>query len=240
MDGVYAVRKHIILGMPRDAAYAKKHRPYGILDGVFVMKTFKMIVLLFVAGVLLLSLWLEGTQNSLAGDVVRLHVLANSDSEADQTLKLAVRDRVLAEAAPLLEGVEDRDTAGDILAQALEQLAQAGADTVAQEGYGYPVAVSLEETWFPTREYEDFALPAGNYTALRVVIGEGEGRNWWCVVFPPLCLGAVSEQVEMSAVMAGLTEEEIALITAEEGEYVVKFKLLELWDEIKRKLENCG
>jgi len=100
------------------------------------------------------------------------------------------------------------------------------------------VAVSLEETWFPTREYEDFSLPAGNYTALRVVIGEGEGRNWWCVVFPPLCLGAVSERVEATAAMAGLTEDEISLITAEEGEYIIKFKLLELWDELKRMLEN--
>ena len=201
---------------------------------------FKTMILLLVAGVLLLSLWLEGAQTTLAGDVVRLHVLANSDSEADQTLKLAVRDRVLAEAAPLLEGIDDRDAAWEVLAQSLEQLAQAGADTVAQEGYAYPVAVSLEETWFPTKEYEDFSLPAGNYTALRVVIGEGGGRNWWCVVFPPLCLGAVSEQVEVTAAMAGLTEDEIALITAEEREYVVKFKLLELWDEIKRKLENYG
>lgn len=201
-------------------------------------KTFQTTVLLFVAGALLLSLWLEGEQKNLAGDVVRLHVLANSDSEADQTLKLAVRDRVLAEAAPLLEGVKDRDAAWTVLAQSLEQLAQAGAETVAKEGYSYPVAVSLEETWFPTKEYEDFSLPAGNYTALRVVIGEGGGRNWWCVVFPPLCLGAVTEQVEATATMAGLSGDEISLITAEEGEYVIKFKLLELWDELKRKLEN--
>jgi len=201
-------------------------------------KTTQTTVLLLIAGVMLLSLWLEGAQNTLAGDVVRLHVLANSDSEADQTLKLAVRDRVLAEAAPLLEGVSDRDAAWQVLARSLENLAQAGAETVAAEGYSYPVAVSLEETWFPTREYEDFSLPAGNYTALRVVIGEGEGRNWWCVVFPPLCLGAVSERVEATAAMAGLTEDEISLITAEEGEYIIKFKLLELWDELKRMLEN--
>ena len=201
-------------------------------------KAIKMTVLLLTAGALLLSLWLEGEQNTLAGNVVRLHVLANSDSDADQTLKLTVRDRVLGEAAPLLEGVDDRDAAWEVLARSLEQLAQAGAETVAEEGYSYPVTVSLEETWFPTREYEDFSLPAGNYTALRVVIGEGEGQNWWCVVFPPLCLGAVSERVEVTAAMAGLTEDEVALITAEEGEYVIKFKLLELWDELKRKLEN--
>lgn len=203
-------------------------------------RSLKTLALLLVAGVLLLSLWLEGAQTALAGDVVRLHVLANSDSEEDQRLKLAVRDRVLAEAEPLLDGVSDRDTAWGILAQSLERFAQAGAETAAAEGYSYPVQVSLEETWFPTRTYDDFALPAGNYTALRVVIGEGEGRNWWCVVFPPLCLGAVSERVEETAAMAGLTEEEISLITAEEGEYVVKFKLLELWDALKQKLQNLS
>ena len=201
-------------------------------------KTIHSIVLLLIAGVMLLSLWLEGAQNALARDVVRLHVLANSDSEADQELKLKVRDRVLAETEPLLEGIENRKEAKTVLTHALEHLAQAGADTVAEEGYSYSVAVSLEKTWFPTRQYEDFALPAGNYTALRVVIGEGEGRNWWCVVFPPLCLGAVSERVEATAAMAGLNAKEIALITAEEGEYIIKFKLLELWDELKRKLEN--
>ena len=201
-------------------------------------KTIHSIVLLLIAGVMLLSLWLEGAQNALARDVVRLHVLANSDSEADQELKLKVRDRVLAETEPLLEGIENRKETKTVLTYALEHLAQAGADTVAEEGYSYSVAISLEETWFPTRQYEDFALPAGNYTALRVVIGEGEGRNWWCVVFPPLCLGAVSERVEATAAMAGLNAKEIALITAEEGEYIIKFKLLELWDELKRKLEN--
>lgn len=200
-------------------------------------KKMKLLLLLAAAGVLLCSLWLEREGNELAADVLRLHVLANSDSEEDQSLKLLVRDRVLAEAAPLLDGVNDRAEAEAILTQSLQQLADAGASAVAAEGYSYPVTVSLEETWFPTKEYEDFALPAGDYTALRVVIGEGGGRNWWCVVFPPLCLGAVSEPAEVTAAMAGLSGDEISLITGEEEGYVVKFKLLELWDELKQKLK---
>ena len=193
----------------------------------------KLFLLLAAAAVLLLSLWLEGEGEELAADVLRLHVLANSDSEEDQALKLKVRDAVLEEADLLLDGVSDRAEAEEILSGQLYELALAGAETVAAEGYAYSVTVSLEEMWFPTREYADFALPAGDYTALRVVIGEGGGQNWWCVVFPPLCLGAVSEQVEDTAAMAGLSQDEVALITGEDGGYVVKFKLLELWDEVK-------
>ncbi len=194
----------------------------------------KLALLLALAGVLLFSLWLEREGSGLAGNVLRLHVLANSDGEQDQALKLLVRDRILAQASPLLEGVTDRALAEEILEESLQSLADAGAAAVAEEGYSYPVTVSMEDTWFPTREYEDFSLPAGTYTALRVVIGEGGGQNWWCVVFPPLCLGAVSESVEAAA-MAALDEEEIALITGEDGGYVVKFKLLELWDKIKQE-----
>ena len=201
-----------------------------------MIRRIELAALTALAGLLVFSLWLDRSQTALADDVLRLHVLANSDSEEDQTLKLAVRDRVLAEAAPLLEGVTGREQAEALLAASLQTLADAGAETVAAEGYDYPVMVSLEQTWFPTRNYEDFSLPAGTYSALRVVIGEGEGHNWWCVVFPPLCLGAVSESVETTAAMAGLSEDEISLITGEDGGYVVKFKLVELWEELKQRL----
>ena len=200
------------------------------------LRRWGMVMFAALSVVLLSGVWLDREQAQLADSVLRLHVLANSDSQADQQLKEKVRDRVLAEAAPLLEGVTDREQAEDLLAASLQTLADAGAETVAAEGYDYPVTVSLEQTWFPTREYEDFSLPAGTYSALRVVIGEGEGHNWWCVVFPPLCLGAVSESVETTAAMAGLSEDEISLITGEDEGYVVKFKLVELWEELKQRL----
>jgi stage II sporulation protein R len=107
---------------------------------------------------------------------------------------------------------------------------------VAQEGYDYPVRASLEETWFPTKEYGDFSLPAGRYQALRVVIGEGAGQNWWCVVFPPLCLGSVSESTRDIALRAGMDEQQVALLTGESEGYVVKFKALELWEQLKAAL----
>lgn len=197
------------------------------------LRRWELALLLGLAAALLLGLWLEREQSDLADSVLRLHVLANSDSQEDQALKLKVRDRVLTEAETILPQGAAREEALQALTDHLMQLAAAGAQVVAQEGYDYPVSVSLEETWFPTKEYEDFSLPAGRYQALRVVIGEGEGHNWWCVVFPPLCLGSASESTRETALKAGLSEQQVSLLTGESEGYVVKFKALELWEQLK-------
>jgi stage II sporulation protein R len=182
---------------------------------------------------LVTGVWAAGSQSALADRVVRLHVIANSDSVEDQALKLQVRDRVLAAAGDCLDGVTDRAEAEAILSGRLQALADAGAAVVAQAGYDYPVTVSLEDCWFPTKEYDDFSLPAGTYRALRVVIGEGRGQNWWCVVFPPLCLGSVTEPAETAA-MSGLTDEQVSLITGQDQGYVIKFKVVEWWNSLWR------
>ena len=183
------------------------------------LRRWELALLLGLALAALLGARLDGAQGALADKVLRLHVLANSDSQADQALKLRVRDAVLERTEGLLAGAGDRAEAEALLAARLPDLAAAGADAVGAAGYGYPVTVSLEDNcWFPTRVYEDFALPAGRYTALRVEIGAGAGRNWWCVVFPPLCLGSVSETAEETAAQAGLTEREVALLAGGEGE----------------------
>lgn len=181
--------------------------------------------------------WTAQSQAALAGRVIRLHVIANSDSEADQALKLLVRDAVLAQAAGLVEEGAGLEEAEASLAGHLEELAAAGAAVVASEGQSYPVSASFERTWFPTKEYDGFALPAGNYQALRIVIGEGSGRNWWCVVFPPLCLSSVSEVAD-TAMASGLEEDDVKLITGESGGYVVKFKCMELIDQLRNWLER--
>ena len=193
---------------------------------------------MIVLGLLLLSLatgalWLDGQQSQLADKMVRLHVLANSDSDEDQALKLQVRDAVLKTAEPLLAQAGQVDNATGILENNLEQLTAVAQETIYREGWDYPVSVQLEETWFPTREYDSFALPAGSYQALRVVIGEGNGHNWWCVVFPPLCLASASETVSQTAQDAGMTDQEVALIAEEDEKYVIKFKAIELWEEFK-------
>lgn len=195
------------------------------------------IVLMVAAALVLMSgaLALQ-TQDQLADKVVRLHVLANSDSEEDQALKLRVRDRVLERATELLEQSADRQEAEALLRGNLLELENLAAEEIAAAGYDYPVTAELTDTTFPTREYDGFTLPAGEYLALRIVIGEGAGQNWWCVVFPPLCTTA-SADVPASALAAGLTQEDVNLITEEPG-YALKFKTVELWERLRAALEG--
>ena len=178
-----------------------------------------------------------GTQDQLADKVVRLHVLANSDSEEDQALKLKVRDRVLERATELLEQAADRSEAEALLRGRLLELENIAAEEIAANGYDYPVSVELEQTQFPTKEYDGFALPAGTYLALRVIIGEGAGQNWWCVVFPPLCTAASSDVPE-TALAAGLSGDQVSLITEENTGYVLKFKAVEWWEALQEKFSD--
>ena len=203
------------------------------------LRRWELALLLGVALAALAGVWLDRSQAALADQVIRLHVLANSDSEADQALKLKVRDRVLETASDYFVPGTTLEETRAVLTEHLADLAAAGADQVAQEGYRYPVTVSLEDNyWFPTKQYTDFALPAGEYTALRVVIGEGGGQNWWCVVFPPLCLGSVSETADQTALSDGFTKDQVSLITGEDEGYVVKFKAIELWEEFQHWLSG--
>lgn len=176
-------------------------------------------------------------QDQLSERVVRLHVLANSDSEEDQALKLKVRDRVLARATELLTQAGDRGEAETLLRSALPELEELAARELRANGCDYPVWAELTDTEFPTREYDGFTLPAGEYLALRVVIGQGAGRNWWCVVFPPLCTAA-SADVPTAALAAGLTEDQVRLITEEDRGYVLKFKAVEWWEALRARLEG--
>ena len=197
--------------------------------------TFHPVELALLIGLAAALLWGAGTlrtQEALAEKVVRLHVLANSDSEEDQALKLRVRDRVLQRATELLEASEDRAQAEGLLRGDLLELERIAAEEIAAAGYDYAVTAELTNTDFPTKEYDGFALPAGNYLALRIVIGEGKGQNWWCVVFPPLCTAAAAD-VPASALAAGFSEEDVGLITEENEGYVLKFKAVEWWEALR-------
>lgn len=184
---------------------------------------------------LLIGCCASASRGALADQVLRLHVVANSDSEADQAVKLQVRDAVLAQAQPLLTGVDSSQQAEEVLTPYLDALQAVAQQTLREAGTDDCVTVSIEDQWFPTKTYDSFALPAGQYRALKVVIGEGEGQNWWCVVFPPLCLATVTEEVAAAAVQAGLTEGQVALITGQDGGYVLKFKVMEWWEEFLQK-----
>ena len=182
------------------------------------------------------GVWASASESALAGQVLRLHVVANSDSERDQALKLLVRDAVLVQAEQFLDGASDRQSAEQALAPHLDELTSTAAEVLAAEGCGDTVAVALTDQWFPTKEYDGFSLPAGQYRALRVTIGEGQGRNWWCVVFPPLCLGSVTEESVETVAGEALSDGQVALITGQDGGYVLKFRFIEWWNELIRDL----
>ena len=163
----------------------------------------------------------------LSEKLTRLHVLANSDAPADQQLKLQVRDAVLEAASG---AVEINDTL-------LEQMQMAAQQTVARAGYDYAVQVRRERYYFDTRRYDTFSLPAGEYHSVRVIIGDGAGKNWWCVVSPPLCAGDCEAELEEIAVSSGLSEKEISFICEERG-YVLRFQLVDLWGKLVQKLRE--
>lgn len=188
-------------------------------------------ILLVASALTLLSGYaLTAEQRALADKLVRLHVVANSDSETDQAVKLQVRDAVLAETRRLLADETDPIPA---LRAGLPAIEAAANRTLAGAGSTGRAAVSLGPELFPTRDYETFSLPAGRYTALRVTIGEGQGHNWWCVVYPALCLSASAGELEAAAQAAGLSDGEIALITGESGGYELKFKALEWLEQFQ-------
>ena len=193
------------------------------------LRIVELALLLGAAAFLMTGVWALNTQRDLADKVVRLHVLANSDMEEDQALKLLVRDAVLERATEILEQSADRAEAEIRLRESLPELEAIAEETVRANGYDYAVTAELEE-------YDGFSLPAGEYLALRILIGEGAGQNWWCVVFPPLCTAA-SADVPETALAAGLTEDQVSLMTEEDGGYQLKFKAVELWERLKAALE---
>ena len=192
----------------------------------------KILVLALILGMAVYMGSLASDKKQLRDDILRLHVVGASDSEEDQAVKLKVRDAVLSAVEELTACAEDKKQAQVMLADNLEVLEQVANDTLTENGFVQRATVTLREEEFPTREYETFTLPAGIYDSLRVTIGEGEGRNWWCVVFPSLCIPAASEGTRDVAAGAGFSDSLSGAITGEEG-YEVRFFLLDVWGRIE-------
>lgn len=156
--------------------------------------------------------------------VLRLHILANSDSEEDQALKLKVRDAVLAVSGDIFDGAETASDAEEKVKSNSLALINAAQEVIKAEGYDYNVSIEITDTVFPTKTYEDVTLPAGTYRAVRIIIGEGEGHNWWCVMFPSLCLPGASSRDGIDAV---LTDGETQLVESD-PEIDIRFKIAEV------------
>ena len=185
-----------------------------------------------------IACYAKSAQSELASQFIRFHVLANSDTDEDQALKLKVRDAVLEDMREYLESSTSLQETRESLEQNLSRIRQVALSVLRQEGCGYDVTVSLEPSQFPTKRYGNISLPAGSYEALRIQIGEARGHNWWCVMFPPLCFVEESEdqlpQEEEEQLDEILTEDQNKLIHYEEESWSVKikFKLIEWWQEL--------
>lgn len=185
-----------------------------------------------ILAIAVIGIWFWGivTDSQVLHDqLLRLHVVGASDSVEDQDVKLLVRDAVLQSLEEGLQDLRDPEAAMEYVARMLPKVEAAANQCLQAAGFADTVQVSLTEEAFPTREYDTFSLPAGVYNALRVVIGEGEGCNWWCVVFPQLCTGSEEDFVETASV-AGLSDE---LTGTLEGDYEIRFWLLEKIGEMK-------
>ena len=172
--------------------------------------------------------------NSVRNDVLRLHILANSDSEADQAVKLLVRDALLESGSELFSGVADKETAAVILEKERDKIITVAESVLRENGFSYSVDVKLVTEYFTTRVYDDFTMPAGEYLALKIILGEGAGHNWWCVMFPPLCLPAATEKCDIDAFFS----ENGADIIESSPEYEIRFKIVEVFESLLSKIKN--
>lgn len=192
------------------------------------------LTLAFLLGILLDSFSLFQREcREIREDVLRLHILANSDSAEDQAVKLLVRDAVLEEAARWYGDARTMEEASARLCTHLESIAKTAQATLREQGMGYSATVQVTEMYFPTRDYESFRLPAGRYRTLRVTLGEGAGKNWWCVVFPSLCLPAASGE----EALLSLPEEQRRLVE-DSQQCQVKLKAVELWEALREWLRG--
>lgn len=198
-------------------------------------KKWEMALLLGLCAAMLWGAWAAQRQDALAQKMIRLHVIANSDNTEDQALKLQVRDKVLDFTTNILCRSSDMEEAQKQLQAQLERIETIAQREIVSQGYDYGVTARLEQTEFPLKEYDGFSLPAGEYTALRLVIGEGAGQNWWCVVYPPLCTAAATDMPQ-TAIRAGLNGDDVGLITEENAGYVLKFRSVELWERLRQWL----
>lgn len=195
----------------------------------YKLKTWELAALCALCVSLCVGTWAQGRQRDISSSLVRLHVIAASDETAEQELKLRVRDNVLEYLTPVLDKAENPEEAQRIINGELTSI-KAAAEACAE---GRSVSVTLGQEYYPTREYEGFTLPAGQYQSLRVILGEGKGHNWWCVVFPPLCVSAAEQNKALDA----MSEPERGLITEADG-YELRFRIVELWGELMELLNK--
>lgn len=198
------------------------------------MKTFlKAVLTAFILSFIITQTFFTAQCEEIPENILRLHILANSDSEEDQALKIKVRDHILEESTKLFQNADNKTEAVHITKTNLDNIVDDAQQYVYSLGYDYEISGEIvQDMYFNTREYDNFTLPAGRYDAFRIIIGEGEGHNWWCVMFPPMCFSMAEDSGDLSQV---LTDDQLE-ITENEVKYEYKFKIVEVYNELKEKL----
>ncbi len=190
----------------------------------------KKLLIPLIAALLLtvIALFPTATDMEIYDKVIRLHVIANSDSEYDQALKLKVRDGILSTVEEVTRGCKSKDEAEKVLAENSDAIKDAAYEVLAENGSDLTVNIDIGQEKYPTREYGSVKLPAGKYCSVRVMLGEAEGKNWWCVLFPPLCTASATEPEE-ELLQVGFTPGQVEIITESSSpRYKIKFKILEI------------
>lgn len=194
------------------------------------MKTFEKCMLTgFIITVLLNLTVFSAKCENISEKILRLHILANSDSEEDQSLKLKVRDAVLERTSELFLNADDKTEAKSLSIESIDMIKKIAKDELLLNGCDYDVEVEVANMHFNTRRYGDVTLPAGNYDAVRILIGEAKGKNWWCVMFPAMCVPAAQDSKKLSDVLTA-SEVEVA---ENESEYEIGFKIVEYFETVK-------
>lgn len=191
-----------------------------------MQKAIKRIFICFAAACIFWFGALIADRQKLNEELIRLHVVANSDSASDQAVKLQVRDAVTESLREALQGAADVEEARQWLQSNLQLIQDIANETLVRAGCSEQALVSLCKETFDTRYYDTFTLPAGVYHALRITIGEGAGKNWWCVAFPALCVPATADGFEAAAASAGFSDSLNRTLTGK-GEYEIRFFLLD-------------
>lgn len=193
------------------------------------MKLFiKSACIAFVLTVIYSVIPFETQCSEISEDVFRLHILANSDSDEDQSLKLKVRDEVLEYTEDLFNSASSKEEAEKIISDNLQSISNVAYRTLLENGYDYTVTAEITNMYFTTRYYESYTLPSGMYDALRITIGEGEGHNWWCVMYPSICISSVEEKDSKAKEV--LNDGEYDIVRNEQYQY--KFKIVEMFEKI--------
>lgn len=175
----------------------------------------------------------EAACADLRQNVLRLHIIANSDSEEDQAVKLLVRDKILEESTDIFAGETDLKRAEEKAAERLNEFCETAEKVLRENGFSYGASAEIGDSYFETREYEDFTLPAGNYRSLIIRLGKAQGKNWWCVIFPAVCVPAATD-----ASLSDSTRDTSAQIAEHPQKYVMRFKTVEIYEDIKKFLKN--